>query len=74
MAPSPLSDFDAPNWSFLDGVFLLDEFAQDCPTLRFIPKTARSVMADTTEERLKATMRAIRSTLQEELAWKLVLL
>ena len=39
LAQSSLSDFDATNWSFLDDVSLLDKFALDCPTLRFVPKT-----------------------------------
>ena len=73
-APSPLCDFDAPNWTFLDGVHLLDEFALDCPTLRYVPKAARSTSADATEELLRATLRAPRGTLQEERAWKFLLL
>ena len=74
LAPSPLYDFDALNWSFLDDVSLMDEFAQDCSTLRFISKSTRSIVADAAETLLRTTLRASRGSLQEERAWKLLLL
>ena len=55
-------------------MYLLDELALDCPTLRYVPKAARSTSADATEELLRATLRVQRGTLQEERAWKLFLL
>ena len=69
-----LSDFSASCWAVLDNVDLQFEFALDCPTLRFIPKAARTTVADATEELLRITLRAERSTLNEVRAWKLLLL
>ena len=69
--PRPLSDFSAPGWAALDSVDLLREFALDCPTLRFVLKAARAAAADVTEELLRTTLRAERSTLNEVHAWKL---
>ncbi len=73
-AQQPLRDFSAPCWALLDGVSLLDEFALDCPTLRYVPKSARAVVADATEELCSAVLRAPERSLQELRAWKLLLL
>ena len=70
----PLSDFSASCWAVLDNVDLQFEFALDCPTVRFVPKAARTTVADATEELLRITLRAERSTLNEVRAWKLLLL
>ena len=72
--PRPLEDLSVPCWTCLDDVDLPNEFALDCPTLRFVPSAARSAAADATEALLRATLRAERGTLAETRAWKLLLL
>ena len=70
----PLQDLTAPCWAGLDDLDLLAEFKSDCPTLRVVPKAARAVAADVTEELCKALLRAGDGTLEERRAWKLLLL
>ena len=72
--PQPLRDFTAPCWAELDTVDLLEEFALDCPTLRYVPKGARAAAADATEELCRAVLHANLGTVDEERAWKLLLL
>ncbi len=50
-AQQPLRDFTAACWATLDELDLLEEFKLDCPTLRYVPKSARAATADATEER-----------------------
>jgi hypothetical protein len=70
----PLEDYRSDCWSVLDTVALTEEFALDCPTLRSIPRSARSVVADTTLELCNAALRAPPGSRAEERAWKLLLL
>ena len=53
---------------------MLEEFALDCPTLRFVPRSARAAAADATEDLCRAVLLAPRGGAQEERAWKLLLL
>ncbi len=73
-APRPLRDYSAACWELLDEVDLLQELALDCPTLRYVPKGARGPAADASEELCNAALRAPEGTVQEERAWKLLLL
>jgi hypothetical protein len=70
----PLRDPSAECWAYLDGVDVLAEFAQDCPTLRYVPAGARGAAADATEQLCTAVLHAPEGTLREERAWKLLLL
>ena len=75
--PAPgnaLQHLTAPCWTGLDEVDLLTEFALDCPTLRSVPGSARTAAADATEALCRAALSAAEGTLQEERAWKLLLL
>ena len=73
-APRPLRDASADCWALLDAVDLLEEFKQDCPTLRYVPAGARTAAADATEELCGAVLRAPERSLAELRAWKLLLL
>ena len=53
---------------------LQEEFALDCPTLRSVPGSARAVAAGATEDLCRAVLLAGEGSLQEERAWKLLLL
>ena len=57
-AQQPLRDFTAACWATLDELDLLEEFKLDCPTLRYVPKSARAATADATEELCRAVLRA----------------
>ena len=72
--PRPLRDFAAPCWAELDAVDLLEEFALDCPTPRYVPKGARAAAADATEDLCRAVLHTRPETVEEERAWKLLLL
>ena len=74
MVAHPLSDYSAPCWAWLDTVDLEEEFALDCPTLRFVPGGARTAAADATEDLCRTVLGAPKGTLHEERAWKLLLL
>ena len=50
------------DWAGLDEVNLLNEFALDCPTLRFVPKSARSAAALITEELCRTVLAAAEGT------------
>ena len=65
MVPLPLSDLDTAVWALLDGLDLQQEFRLDCPTLRFVPKAARTTVANITEDFLGAILRAERGSRAE---------
>ncbi len=58
----------------MDSVDLLEEFALDCPTLRYVPAGARGAAADATEQLCGAVLRAPERTVEELRSWKLLLL
>ena len=68
----PLNDFSAPCWAFLDSIDLLEEFAIDRPTLRVVPRAARTMVASVSEDILAAVLRADRGSAAETRAWKLL--
>ena len=53
---------------------LLNEFVEDCPTLRYVPGRARGAAADATEQLCRAVLRATAGSVEELRAWKLLLL